>query len=40
MEQVKLTRVNGALKIDIDGEIFDPLSFKSFRPSARNISDF
>ncbi len=40
MEQVKLTRVNGTLKVDIDGEIYEPLSFKSFRPSKRNISDF
>lgn len=36
----KLTRVNGVLKIDINGEIYEPLSFKSFRPTARNISDF
>ena len=40
MKKVKLTRVNGALKVNIDGEIIEPLSFKSFRPSARNISDF
>ena len=40
MEKVKLTRVNGALKVDIDGEIIEPLSFKSFRPTARNVSDF
>ena len=37
---VKLTRINGALKIDIDGKIIEPLSFKSFRPTKRNISDF
>ncbi len=36
----KLKRVNGVLKIDIDGEIIEPLSFKSFRPTAKNISDF
>jgi len=36
----KLTRKNGKLKIDIDGELYEPLSFKSFRPTARNISDF
>ena len=36
----KLTRVNGVLKVDIDGSIYEPLSFKSFRPTARNISDF
>jgi len=40
MNQVKLTRSNGVLKIDIDGKLYDPLSFKSFRPTARNISDF
>ncbi len=40
MERVKLTRVNGALKVDIDGQIIEPLSFKSFRPTARNVSDF
>ncbi|MBQ0102143.1 MAG: hypothetical protein KBT31_05055 [Firmicutes bacterium] len=40
MEQVKITRKNGVLKVDIDGELFDPLSFKSFRPTDRNISDF
>ena len=38
--EVKLTRVGGSLKVDIDGNIYEPLSFKSFRPSARNISDF
>ena len=36
----KLTRVNGVLKVDIDGAIYEPLSFTSFRPTARNISDF
>lgn len=36
----RLTRVNGVLKIEIDGEIYEPLSFKSFRPTERNISDF
>ncbi len=36
----RLTRVNGVLKIDIDGQIYEPLSFKSFRPTAKNISDF
>ena len=40
MKEVKLTRINGALKVDIDGEIIEPLSFKSFRPTKRNISDF
>lgn len=36
----KLTRVNGVLKVDIDGQIIEPLAFKSFRPSKENISDF
>jgi len=40
MKEVKLTRKNGILKVNIDGEIIEPLSFKSFRPTARNISDF
>lgn len=40
MNQVKLTRHNGVLKVDIDGALYEPLSFKSFRPTARNISDF
>ena len=33
----KLTRINGVLKIEINGEIYEPLSFKSFRPTAKNI---
>ena len=36
----KLTRVNGVLKVDIDGQIIEPLAFKSFRPSKENIADF
>ncbi len=36
----KLRRVNGVLKVDIDGKIFESLSFKSFRPTPQNISDF
>ncbi len=35
-----LIRENGVLKIQIDGQVYEPLSFKSFRPTARNISDF
>lgn len=38
--QSKLIKQNGAVKIEIDGKVYEPLSFKSFRPSARNISDF
>jgi len=36
----KLVKENGTLQIDIDDERIEPLSFKSFRPTARNISDF
>lgn len=35
-----LKRVNGALKIDIDGKVYPPLAFKSFRPNEKNISEF
>ena len=38
--KVKTTRENGLLKIDIDGKLYDPLSFKSFRPNPQNISEF
>ena len=38
--KVNLKRVNGVLKVEIDGQILEPLSFKSFRPTAKNISDF
>ena len=38
--QVQLKKYGGAVKIDIDGKVLEPLSFKSFRPSAKNISDF
>lgn len=38
--QVKLEKHGGAVKINVDGQIIEPLSFKSFRPSAKNISDF
>lgn len=38
--EVHLKRVNGALKVEINGQILEPLSFKSFRPTAKNISDF
>ncbi len=36
----KLCRENGVLKIRIDDQVYEPLSFKSFRPTERNISDF
>ncbi len=35
-----LRRENGVLKVDIDGKLYEPLSFKSFRPTERNISEF
>lgn len=38
--KVSLKKYGGAVKIDIDGKVLEPLSFKSFRPSAKNISDF
>ncbi len=37
---VSVKRDNGVLKVDIDGKLYDPLSFKTFRPSKRNISEF
>ena len=37
---VKLTRHLGRLKVDINGKLYAPLSFKSFRPNPTNISDF
>lgn len=36
----KVVRHNGMLKIEIDGELFTPLSFKSFRPNPQNVSEF
>ena len=38
--KVKIVRRNGVLKVDINGKLYDPLSFKSFRANARNISEF
>ena len=38
--KVQLTRHLGRLKIDINGKLYEPLSFKSFRPNAANISEF
>ena len=37
---VRILRHNDVLKIDIDGTLYDPLSFKSFRANAQNISEF
>ena len=36
----KVKRRNGTLKIDIDGKLYNPYSFKSFRPNPKNISEF
>lgn len=36
----KVTDHNGRKMIDIDGKLFPPLSFKTFRACERNISDF
>lgn len=38
--KVKVTRHNGALKVDIDGKLYDTLSFKSFRANPTNVSEF
>ncbi len=38
--QVSLTRQAGQLSIDIDGKLYPPLSFKSFRPNPQNIREF
>ena len=35
-----LRRENGVLKVDIDGKLYEPLSFKTFRPTEKNISEF
>ena len=37
---VKLTRHLGRLKVDINGKLYEPLSFKSFRPNSNNVSEF
>lgn len=38
--RARIKRVNGVLKIDIDGKVLAPLSFKSFRPNPKNVSEF
>lgn len=38
--EVSIKRKNGALKVDINGKLYAPLSFKSFRPNPKNISEF
>lgn len=36
----KVARHNGILHVDIDGKLYPPLSFKSFRPNRQNVSEF
>lgn len=36
----EIVRENGKLKIAVDGKTIDTLSFKSFRPTENNVSDF
>ena len=38
--KVSIKRDRGMLKVDIDGRLYPPLSFKSFRPNPTNISEF
>ena len=38
--QASIKRDAGMLKVDIDGKLFAPLSFKSFRPNPTNVSEF
>ncbi len=38
--QVEIKRINGILKVEIDGVIYDSLSFKSFRPNKQNVTEF
>ena len=38
--QVSIVRRNGQLMIDIGGRTFPALSFKSFRPNPKNVSEF
>ncbi len=38
--KASIKRDNGMLKVDIDGTLYAPLSFKSFRPNPNNISEF
>ena len=38
--KVQVTRHNGSLKVNINGKLYTPLSFKSFRANPRNVSEF
>lgn len=37
---VSVKRDHGMLKVDINGKLYAPLSFKSFRPNPQNVSEF
>jgi hypothetical protein len=36
----RVVSVDGILKLEINGQVFDPLSFRSFRPENRNVGEF
>ncbi|MFA6561313.1 MAG: hypothetical protein WCV00_05340 [Verrucomicrobiia bacterium] len=38
--RAKVVPAGGALKIEINGTVFEPLAFRSFRPEERNIHEF
>ncbi len=38
--RTSIVRRNGQLMIDIDGQLFPALAFKSFRPNPKNVSEF
>lgn len=38
--EASIKRDHGLLKVDIDGNLFAPLAFKSFRPNPKNVSEF
>jgi hypothetical protein len=38
--RAKIVPVGGVLKIEINGKVFEPLAFRSFRPEERNIREF
>ncbi|MBQ8401179.1 MAG: hypothetical protein IJX14_04530, partial [Clostridia bacterium] len=38
--RTSIIRHNGQLMIDINGEVYPALSFKSFRPNPQNVSEF
>ncbi len=37
---VKIENINGVNCISVDGKIIDPLAFKSFRPTKKNVKEF